>query len=119
MELFEQDLGLKENKEMFVENGKIKAETFKTLETRFAKEKPEFLGALKKLKALMGPEKFEKRINVLQNINKSGNNLLVVAGNERLRTLLLKEDVKAIMDAFEVDNVRIVGGSGFGGLDAF
>ena len=25
----------------------------------------------------------------------------------------------AIMKAFDVDNVRIVGGSGFGGIDAF
>jgi len=31
----------------------------------------------------------------------------------------LKEHLKDIMDAFSVDNVRIVGGAGFGGIDAF
>ena len=61
----------------------------------------------------------EERFNVLQNINRSDKNLLIVTGSERLRTLLLKEHLKDIMDAFSVDNVRIVGGAGFGGIDAF
>ena len=71
------------------------------------------------LKKKVGDEVFAKRFSVLQNINRSGKNLLVVSGNERLRTLLLKENLQDIMDAFSVDNVRIVGGAGFGGADAF
>ncbi len=116
---FTHDLDMSEEKAEFVNNGKIRTETFVPLEVRLPQERPEFAAPLKKLQELMGAEKFSRRISRLQNINKDGKNLLIVAGNERLRTLLLKEDLPAIMKAFDVDNVRIVGGSGFGGIDAF
>jgi hypothetical protein len=116
---FTHDVGMSETKAEFVNNGKIRTEVFVPLEVRLPKEKPEFAAPLKKLQELLGTEKFSRRISKLQNINKSGRNLLIVAGNERLRTLLLKEDLPAIMKAFDVDNVRIVGGAGFGGIDAF
>jgi hypothetical protein len=116
---FTHDLDMSEEKAEFVNNGKIRTEAFVPLEVRLPKERPEFAAPLKKLQELMGAEKFSRRISRLQNINKDGKNLLIVAGNERLRTLLLKEDLPAIMKAFDVDNVRIVGGSGFGGIDAF
>lgn len=116
---FTHDVDMSETKAEFVNNGKIRTEAFVPLEVRLPKEKPEFAAPLKKLQEFLGTERFSRRISKLQNINKSGRNLLIVAGNERLRTLLLKEDLPAIMKAFDVDNVRIVGGAGFGGVDAF
>ena len=103
--------GRLEEDAQFVVNPRLTSTEFIPLEERMAGEKPEIAACLAKLK--------EKVFNVLQNINRSDKNLLIVTGSERLRTLLLKEHLKDIMDAFSVDNVRIVGGAGFGGIDAF
>lgn len=111
--------GRLEEDAQFVENPRLSSEAFVPLEERMAGEKPEIAACLAKLKEKVGSETFAKRFNVLQNINRSDKNLLIVTGSERLRTLLLKEHMKDIMDAFSVDNVRIVGGAGFGGIDAF
>jgi len=111
--------GRLEEDAQFVENPKLTSEEFVPLEDRMAKEKPEIAACLALLKAKVGGEIFAKRFSTLQNINRSGKNLLIVSGSERLRTLLLKENLKDIMEAFSVDNVRIVGGAGFGGVDAF
>ena len=111
--------GRLEEDAQFVENPKLASVEFVPLEERMAVEKPEIAACLSKLKEKVGNEIFTKRFSVLQNINRSGNNLLIVSGSERLRSLLLKENLKDIMEAFSVDNVRIVGGAGFGGIDAF
>ena len=111
--------GRLEEDAQFVENPRLESVKFVPLEERMASEKPEIAACLAKLKAKVGQEIFTKRFSVLQNINRSGNNLLIVSGSERLRSLLLKENLKDIMEAFSVDNVRIVGGAGFGGIDAF
>ena len=106
--------GRLEEDAQFVVNPRLCSTEFIPLEERMAGE-----NCLAKLKEKVGSETFAKRFNVLQNINRSGKNLLIVSGNERLRTLLLKEHLHDIMEAFSVDNVRIVGGAGFGGIDAF
>ena len=111
--------GRLEEDAQFVVNPRLTSTEFIPLEERMAGEKPEIAACLAKLKEKVGSEIFAKRFNVLQNINRSDKNLLIVTGSERLRTLLLKEHLKDIMDAFSVDNVRIVGGAGFGGIDAF
>jgi len=111
--------GRLEEDAQFVENPRLSSMEFVPLEERMAGEKPEIAACLAKLKDKVGNETFAKRFNVLQNINRSDKNLLIITGSERLRTLLLKDHLKDIMDAFSVDNVRIVGGAGFGGTDAF
>ncbi len=111
--------GRLEEEPQYVVNHCLTTTTFVPLEERFARSKPELAACLVALKKKVGDEVFAKRFSVLQNINRSGKDLLVVSGNERLRTLLLKENLQDIMDAFSVDNVRIVGGAGFGGADAF
>jgi len=111
--------GRLEEDAQFVENPRLESVKFVPLEERMASEKPEIAACLAKLKAKVGQEIFAKRFNVLQNINRSGSNLLIVSGSERLRSLLVKENLNDIMEAFYVDNVRIVGGAGFGGIDAF
>ena len=85
---FIHDVGMSEEKAEFVRNDKIRTEVFIPLEKRIAREKPELVVSLQKLQDLLGIERFASRISKVQNINKSGKNLLIVAGNERLRTLL-------------------------------
>ena len=111
--------GRLEEEPQFITNPRLSTTAFAPLEERLAGEKPELAACLARLKAKVGEEVFAKRFSVLQNINRSGNKLLIVSGSERLRTLLLKENLQDIMDAFSVDNVRVVGGAGFGGVDAF
>jgi len=111
--------GRLEEDAQFVENPRLTSTEFVPLEERMSGEKPEIAACLAKLKEKVGSEIFAKRFNVLQNINRADKNLLIITGSERLRTLLLKEHMNDIMDAFSVDNVRIVGGAGFGGTDAF
>lgn len=111
--------GRLEEEPQYIVNPRLSTAVFVPLEERFAKDKPELAACLSVLKKKVGDEVFAKRFSVLQNINRSGKDLLVVSGSERLRTLLLKENLQDIMEAFSVDNVRVVGGAGFGGVDAF
>ena len=96
------------------ENKSIKTEPFEKFEVRAAFEKPELLDGLVRLKTAMG----EKYINPLENINISGSSLLILAGAEKLRTALVSRWLPVIKAAFNVVNVRVVGG-GRGGVDAY
>lgn len=100
------------------ENQNVKNEPFEKFEIRVAFEKPELLDGLVRLKTAMGEAAFEKYINPLENINISGRSLLVLAGAEKLRTALVSRWLPVIKAAFNVDNVRVVGG-GCGGVDAY
>lgn len=111
--------GMLEESIVIPENKRVETTEFVPLAERMKAEKPEIAECLRVLKDMVGEDMFARRFDVLQNINRSGKDLLIVAGNERLRTLLLKDNLKDIMTAFKVENVRIVGGAGIGGFDAF
>lgn len=81
---------------------------FTPLEQRMAKEKPYLMEGLKKLRDILGEQKFKRYISTVHNINKSGSAIMFVADSELHRTNIERECIKAIMDAFEVDNVRVV-----------
>ncbi len=100
------------------ENKSIKTEPFEKFEVRAAFEKPELLDGLVRLKLAMGEADFDKYINPLENINISGDAMLVLAGNETLRTVLVSHWLPVFRAAFNVANVRVVGG-GRGGVDAY
>lgn len=106
--------------EQFVgaENSKLFEEPFEALELRLAKEKPALLPGLKLLQEKMGAVEFTRLISPLLNINQSGRALLLVSGDERLRTALTAKWLPALREAFDVDSVRIVGG-GRNGMDAY
>jgi len=100
-------------------NGKLRQEKFTPLEERLA-DRPALADGLVRLKSAIGEENFNKDINSISNINKSERSLLVVAGSERQRTLLVRSYLPQLAAAFDVDNVQVVGGAGFGGcVDAF
>ena len=100
------------------ENPSVKTERFEKFEIRAAFEKPELLDGLVRLKKAMGEVLFDKYINPLENVNLSGSSMLILAGQEKLRTALVSRWLPVIKAAFNVGNVRVVGG-GRGGLDAY
>ncbi|HIU64198.1 MAG TPA: hypothetical protein IAB06_04055 [Candidatus Avacidaminococcus intestinavium] len=99
-----------ENEENFVAapNTRVVTVPFTPLEERLSKEKPQLMSGLAKLKELLGEEIFKRRISTVHNINLSGRAILFVVENELQRTHLERDCVVAIMEAFEVDNVRVV-----------
>lgn len=99
-------------------NGKLVQVAFEALEERAAQEKPQLLAGLKALKEVMGSDEFNRLINSLENVNLGNNALLMLTGDEKVRTALTAKWLPAIKAAFGVDNVRIVGG-GRNGMDAY
>lgn len=99
-----------ENEEKFVlaKDTRVVTIPFTPLEERMAKEKPYLMEGLYKLRELLGPELFKRHISSIHNINKSGSAMLIVADSELHRTNIERDCVKAIMEAFDVDNVRVV-----------
>ena len=100
-------------------NPMIILEQFTPLDRRISQKKPELLLGLNKLKINIGQENFDKYINIVQNINTNGKSLLIISGSERLRSIIEREFITALQEAFEVEHVQIVGGAGFAGTDAF
>lgn len=100
------------------DNPSVKTEPFEKFEVRAAFEKPQLLDGLVRLKTAMGEALFDKYINPLENVNLSGSSLMILAGQEKLRTALVSSWLPVIKAAFNVDNVRVVGG-GRGGVDAY
>lgn len=100
-------------------NPMLTLEEFTSLENRLSRKKPELLKGLNKLKKNIGQENFDKYINIVQNINTNGKSLLLVSGSERLRSIIERDFIIALREAFNVEHVQIVGGSGFAGTDAY
>ena len=70
------------------------------------------------LKKAMSAPAFERLISPLLNINLGDDALLLVAGDERVRTELIGKYLPVIKVAFNVSNVRVVGGAR-NGLEAY
>ena len=100
--------GENEEKFMVAKETRVCTVPFTPLEERMLQVKPYLMEGLGKLRELLGPEKFKKYISTVHNINKNDTAILLVAGSELHRTNLERECIGAIMEAFNVDNVRIV-----------
>ena len=99
-------------------NDKLFEVPFEALEVRMAKEKPQVMPGLTALKKAMSEPAFARLISPLLNINLGEDALLVVAGDERVRTELIGKYLPVLKAAFNVSNVRVVGGAR-NGLDAY
>lgn len=99
-------------------NDKLFEVPFEALDVRMAKEKPQLVPGLTALKKAMSAPAFERLISPLLNINLGDDALLLVAGDERVRTELIGKYLPVIKAAFNVSNVRVVGGAR-NGLDAY
>ncbi len=78
------------------------------LEARIAADRPALQEGLKKLKASLGEAKYVKYIDTLRNLTKSNETLLMVADGFRHRSLLEREFIPQIKEAFGVSSVRVV-----------
>ena len=99
-------------------NDKLFEVPFEALEVRMAKEKPQVMPGLTALKKAMSEPAFARLISPLLNINLGEDALLLVAGDERVRTELIGKYLPVLKAAFNVSNVRVVGGAR-NGLDAY
>lgn len=99
-----------EKEEQFIVNQETRVVTvpFTPLEERMAKEKPQLMPGLEKLKAALGEELFHRHISNVHNINMSGRAIMFVVATELDRTNIERDCLKAIIEAFAVDNVRVV-----------
>lgn len=81
---------------------------FSPLEKRMAKEKPQLMPGLKKLREELGDAEFERLITRIHNINVAGERCLIVAESELHRTFIERDAIPAIAKAFNVTNIRVV-----------
>jgi hypothetical protein len=89
-------------------NESLASVPFSPLESRIAKEKPGLSQGLEKLRSLLGEDNFRKFISPLHNLTQNGNMLLVIAGDFLQRSLLERECIPSLKEAFGVSKVRIV-----------
>lgn len=99
-------------------NDKLFEVPFEALEVRMAKEKPQVMPGLTALRKAMSEPAFARLISPLLNINLGEDALLLVAGDERVRTELIGKYLPVLKAAFNVSRVRVVGGAR-NGLDAY
>lgn len=95
-------------------NDKLFEVPFEALEVRMAKEKPQVMPGLTALKKAMSEPAFARLISPLLNINLGEDALLLVG----VRTELIGKYLPVLKAAFNVSNVRVVGGAR-NGLDAY
>ena len=99
-----------ENEENFVvaRDARVVTVPFSPIEKRFAKEKPQLMPGLQKLREELGDAEFERLISRIHNINVAGERCLIVAESELHRTFILRDAIPAISKAFGVTNIRVV-----------
>ncbi|WP_462331722.1 hypothetical protein [Schwartzia sp. (in: firmicutes)] len=90
------------------ENPNVKIEKRAPLAARLKETRPELMGALETLRKKLGDDDYAKYIEPLNNVTKSGGMLLMVAGDLRQKSLLERDFIPQIKEAFEVQVVRLV-----------
>ena len=80
-----------ENEENFVvaRDARVVTVPFSPIEKRFAKEKPQLMPGLQKLREELGDAEFDRLITRIHNINVSGERCLIVAESELHRTFII------------------------------
>ena len=78
------------------------------LEERMAEKKSPLLEGLRKLRSLLGDSVFDKHISPLHNLTSHEGKLLIVAGNFHEKSLLERDYIPSLKEAFGVSFVRVV-----------
>lgn len=94
-------------KEWLVGNLHLSAEAISPIEGRVSR--PDLLAGLVHLKELLGTERYAKYIVPLQSIARNEESMLIRTANVMARSLLERECLPAIKEAFGVKVVRIIG----------
>ena len=89
-------------------NPYLSVEKLTPLEERL-NDKPGMTESLKKLKELIGEDKYEKFFSETKNINKRDDLLLIMADNFFHRSMIERDYIPAVKEAFNVKRVQIIG----------
>lgn len=81
---------------------------FTPLTTRMATENPELLPGLEKLKLLIGEHDFEKYIDSLLNLKKSGDLLLLITGKTMHYSIIEGKFIPMLKESFGIGTVRVI-----------
>lgn len=91
------------------DNPMLHHEDFTPLTERIAKEKPELMDGLNKLRELMGGENFELLINSLHKLVKRDENMMMLMAPTLVHRSLIERDcIPMIKEAFGVKIVRVI-----------
>ena len=90
-------------------NSHLSTEKLTPLDERIALSRPFLSEGLKKLRDLLGTEKYEKYIGTLPNLTKNGHMVVVVAHNVMHRSMIERECIPHLKTAFGVSRVQVVG----------
>ena len=92
-------------KEWLLNNPHLTAEKMSPIEERIPAARAEVHEGLSRAKGILGEEGYKKYLAPLQNLAKSGTTLL---GTARERTMLVKECLPALKEAFGANVVKVV-----------
>ena len=95
-------------KEWLLNKPHLKAEAMSPIEERIPAARAEVHEGLSRAKGILGEEGYKKYLASLQNLAKSGTTLLVTVRTARERTMLVKECLPALKEAFGASVVKVV-----------
>ena len=95
-------------KEWLLNNPHLTAEAMSPIEERIPVARAEVHEGLSRAKGILGEEGYKKYLAPLQNLAKSGTTLLVTVRTARERTMLVKECLPALKEAFGANVVKVV-----------
>ena len=95
-------------KEWLLNNPHLTAEKMSPIEERIPAARAEVHEGLSRAKGILGEEGYKKYPAPLQNLAKSGTTLLVTVRTARERTMLVKECLPALKEAFGANVVKVV-----------
>ena len=78
------------------------------IEERIKEERPELSEGMTRLREILGEDTYQKRISSLVNITRSGETIMVVASSFLERSMLERDCIPALKEAFGVSKVRVV-----------
>lgn len=81
---------------------------FTPLRERIAVEIPELLVGLDRLQSMIGEADFEKYINSLISLKKSGDLLLLITGKTMYYSIIERKFIPMLKESFDVTKVRVI-----------
>jgi len=81
---------------------------FTPLRERFAVEVPELLVGLDRLQSMIGEADFDKYINSLISLKKSGDLLLLITGKTMYYSIIESKFIPMLKESFNVTKVRVI-----------
>lgn len=89
-------------------NPYLSVEKLTSLEMRM-KDKPDIFEGIGKLKEIIGEDVYKKYFSEIKNINKRDGLLLVLADNFFHRSMIERDYIPAMKEAFGVERIQIIG----------